>query len=595
MSHKQSETRTWIISLVLMYPAVVWVALKIAPYAKGGILGILNNFSEIMASPFTFTLTSDSLRAVFLLSISYLLLCGVILSGIKNFRHLEEHGSSAWGNAKAIGKHYRKKAYDQNKLMTKHVMLGLETKDHRRNLNTLVIGGSGAGKTRYFAKPNLMQANTSFVVLDPKGELLKSCGGLLCKKGYYIKVLDLIHLNSSYCYNPFVYLRDDADVFRLVSNIIRNTTPKSATSSDPFWEKSETALLEAIILYLLYEAPEGEQNFGMVMEMLLAAEVREEEEGYESPLDILFGRLALKDAEHTALKQYKIFKLAAGKTAKSILVSLGVRLEKFNIVSLRLLTNTDEMEFHLLGRKKCAIFAITPDNDSSLNFIVGMLYTQLFQVLYEEADQNTDGRLIVPVHFLMDEFANVALPDEFDKMLSTMRSREIFVSIILQNLAQLKALYEKQWESILGNCDTLLYLGGNEQSTHEYLSKSLGKETIDLNAYGQNKGRNGSSSVNYQKLGRELLTPDEVRRMSNDKAILLIRGEQPVMDEKYDLLKHPNIASSMDGGAGAYCYHLSSYEKVPSELLLMTDSEYELISEEELEELIMKENQNEEK
>jgi type IV secretion system protein VirD4 len=461
--------------------------------------------------------------------------------------------------------------------------MGLDGRKHRRNLNVLVVGGSGAGKTRFYAKPNVMQCNTSYVVLDPKGEILRDTGGLLIKKGYTIRVLDLINMERSHGYNPFVYLRDEKDVLKLVGNIVRNTTPKGAQSNEPFWVMAETALMEALILYLVSEAPPEEQNFSTVMEMIGGAEVREEDETYSSILDELFERLEMRDPENLAVIQYHIFKLSAGKTAKSILISLGVRLEKFNLPQIGGIICNDEMDFPALGEKKTAIFAIISDNDSSLNFIVGMMYTQMFQELYFLADYRHRGRLPVHVHFIMDEFANVALPDEFEKLLSTMRSREISVSIIIQNLAQLKALFEKQWESIVGNCDEFLYLGGNELSTHEYVSKLLGKETIDTNTYGQSKGRSGSYSTNYQQSGRELMTPDEVRLLDNRNTLLFIRGERAVCDEKYDLMRHPNIRLTADGGQEVYEHGLSPQALDLQEILLAGSADdYVLLSEEEL-------------
>ena len=397
-----------------------------------------------------------------------------------------------------------------------------------------------------------MNANTSFVVLDPKGELLRDTGNLLEEKGYDVKVLDLINMERSHCYNPFVYLRDDNDIQRLVTNLFKNTTPKGSQTQDPFWDQAATMLLLALVFYLHYEAPPEEQNFSMVMDMIRAGEVKEDDDSYVSALDGLFDRLKMRNPEHIALKYYRSYHSGSGKTLKSIQITLISRLEKFNLESLAGITQTDEMELPMIGERKTAIFAVIPDNDSSFNFIVGMLYTQLFQQLYYQADVVRGGRLPVHVHFVMDEFANVALPDEFDKLLSTMRSREISVSIIIQNLAQLKALFEKQWESIVGNCDEFLYLGGNEQSTHEYVSKLLGKETIDMNTYGQSKGRNGSYSTNWQLTGRELMMPDEVRKLKNRYALLFVRGEDPIQDDKYDIMRHPNIKLTTDGGSEPY-------------------------------------------
>lgn len=437
-------------------------------------------------------------------------------------------------------------------MYTKNVRLGLDGRIHRRNLNILVIGGSGAGKTRFYCKPNVMQANTSFVILDPKGEILRDTGRLLEERGYEVRVLDLINMQKSHCYNPFVYLRDDNDVQRLVTNLFKSTTPKGSSTSDPFWDTSASMLLLALVFYLRYEAPEEEQNFSMVLELLRSGEVSEEDEECPSALDNLFYDLEEHNPDHIAVKYYRNYRSGSAKTLKSIQLTLASHLEKFNLESMASLTMTDELDLPSLGERKVALFAIIPDNDTSFNFLVSILYTQLFQQLFYLADHKYGGRLPVHCHFVMDEFANVSLPDDFDKILSVMRSREVSVSIILQNLAQLKALFEKQWESIVGNCDTFLYLGGNEQATHKYVSELLGKETIDTNTYGKSSGRGGSYSTNYQNSGRELLTPDEVRMLNNRKALLFIRGERPVIDEKYDLLRHPNIKSTTDGGAARY-------------------------------------------
>ena len=428
----------------------------------------------------------------------------------------------------------------------------MNAKKHRRNLNTLVCGGSGAGKTRFYCKPNLMQCNTSFVILDPKGEILRDTGKLLEKKGYEVRVLDLISMEKSHCYNPFVYLQNDNDVQKLVTNLFKSTTPKGSQSQDPFWDTSASMLLLALVFYLHYEAPEEEQNFAMVMEMLRAGSIEDEEDTRPSPLDELFAELEMNNPDHIALKYYRSYHSGSAKTLKSIQITLAARLEKFNLESLASLTSADELDLPSMGEKKVALFALIPDNDSSFNFLVSILYTQLFQQLFYAADHIHGGSLPVPVHFLMDEFANVSLPDDFDKILSVMRSRGVSVSIILQNLAQLKALFEKQWESIVGNCDEFLYLGGNEQSTHKYVSELLGKETIDTNTYGKSSGRSGNYSTNYQISGRELLTPDEVRMLDNQYAILFIRGERPIMDFKYDILKHPNVALTTDGREKPY-------------------------------------------
>ena len=577
---------------------VIWLALLIAPFMEDGLPGLIRNFRAAMSRPFHITLCEDSLKTILVLLLCYGLAIGIYLSTQRNYRRREEHGSAQWGSPVQVNRKYADKVPTRNKILTQNVSVGLDGRKHRRNLNTLVCGGSGAGKTRFFAKPNLCQANSSYVVFDPKGELLRDTGNLLSSKGYDIKVLDLINMEKSHCYNPFVYLRSDNDIQRLVTNLFKNTTPKGSQSQDPFWDQAATMLLLALIFYLHYEAPPEEQNFPMVMEMIRAGEVREDDETYKSALDILFERLEMRNPEHIALKYYRSYHSGSGKTLKSIQITLISRLEKFNLESLASITQNDELELWSIGEKKTAVFAIIPDNDSSFSFLVGMLYTQLFQQLYYQADVIHGGRLPVHVHFLMDEFANVALPDEFDKLLSTMRSREISVSIIIQNLAQLKALFEKQWESIVGNCDEFLYLGGNEQSTHEYVSKLLGKETIDTNTYGQSKGRNGSYSTNWQLAGRELMTPDEVRMLDNRYALLFIRGERPVEDLKFDILKHPNIALTADGGAEPYRHGEDSISiaalSIDEGLLKkagaepVSEDEYLFFCEEELEELLQK-------
>lgn len=580
---RDRAVRSSLLLFAAFFVPVIWLALLAAPALSEGVLGIITHLNQAFQQPFHIQWVEDTPRSLFIFILSYGLGAGIYLASPRNYRRREEHGSARWGRAKTINGKYRSKTPEQNKILTQRVRIGLDGRKHRRNLNVLVVGGSGAGKTRFYAKPNVMQTATSYVVLDPKGEILRDTGHLLQTEGYDIRVLDLINPHRSHGYNPFAYLQDDKDVLKLVTNLIRNTTPKGSSTNDPFWERSETALLEALILYLLYEAPPEEQNFPMVMEMIAAAEVREEDETYQSPLDELFERLEMCDPDHLAVKQYNIFKLAAGKTAKSILIGLGVRLEKFNLHTIAGMSLVDELGLSTIGTRKTALFAVIPDNDSSFNFIVGMLYTQLFQALMYEADYRHGGRLPTHVHFVMDEFANVALPDEFDKLLSTMRSREISVSIILQNLAQLKALYKDSWESIVGNCDVFLYLGGNEQSTHKYVSELLGKETIDTNTYGQSKGRSGSYSINYQQSGRELLTPDEVRLLDNRYALLFIRGEYPVQDDKYDLLKHPNILYTADGEQPPFKHGGTEHARDWRSITLHEDGEYELLSEEEVE------------
>lgn len=592
---KHGETKTMLMLFAFFSLPVMYLALAAAPYLGEGFGGMLQGMILALEKP-NIVFCKDSLKTVLLFLLVYAGSIGAYLSMQKNYRRGAEHGSAKWGNPQAVNKKYMQKPPMKNRLLTQQVRIGLDGRKHRRNLNVIVIGGSGAGKTRFYCKPNIMQANTSFVVTDPKGEILRDTGHLLQGEGYVVKVIDLINMNQSHCYNPFVYLKDDNDVQKLVTNLFKATTPKNAQSQDPFWDTAASMLLLALIFYLKYEAPEEEQNFAMVMEMLRYGSVSEEDEEYISPLDSLFYDLELREPAHIAVKYYKNYHSGAGKTLKSIQLTLAARLEKFNLKSLANLTRTDELELSMLGEKKTAIFALIPDNDTSFNFLVSMLYTQLFQQLFYLADHKYGGSLPVPVHFLMDEFANVSLPDDFEKALSVMRSRGVSVSIILQNLAQLKKLFEKEWESITGNCDSFLYLGGNEQSTHEYVSKLLGKETIDLNTYGKSAGRNGNYSTNYQISGRELLTPDEVRKLDNRYALLFIRGENPIMDFKYDILKHPNVKKTTDGGEKPFI-HGKSAEAIASVLLRYTgnsaevkeertlsETDYEVRTEEELEE-----------
>lgn len=587
---RQDDKQSAIILSVIGIIPVVWLALLIAPSVGGGLPEILPKLLTVFNDPFHIELCEDSIKTVLVLLLCYGFGIGIYFSTRRNYRRREEHGSAKWGDAKAVNKKYYQAPKSENKLMTQNVSIGINAKKHRRNLNTLVCGGSGAGKTRFYCKPNLMQANTSFVILDPKGEIVRDVGKLLEAKGYEIKVLDLISMEKSHCYNPFVYLQNDNDIQRLVTNLFKSTTPKGSQSNDPFWDTAASMLLLALVFYLHYEAPPDEQNFAMVMEMLRAGSIEDEDDPTPSPLDQLFNELSEDYPDHIALKYYRSYHSGSAKTLKSIQITLAARLEKFNLESLAALTSTDELELGTLGEKKTALFALIPDNDTSFNFLVSILYTQLFQQLFYSADHIHGGSLPIPVHFLMDEFANVSLPDDFDKILSVMRSRSVSVSIILQNLAQLKALFEKQWESIVGNCDEFLYLGGNEQSTHKYVSELLGKATIDTNTYGKSSGRSGNYSTNYQISGRELLTPDEVRMLDNQYAILFIRGERPVLDFKYDILKHPNVALTADGQSGVYKHgevksdvatiELISFNKDEAPETEVAETNYELLSDE---------------
>nr|WP_192925199.1 type IV secretory system conjugative DNA transfer family protein [Dorea longicatena] len=571
--------------MYLVFLPFIWWAAAITACAitpDKNFIQILETLSEKLEQPFFITYTPYTFKCILIFTAAYFLGIGIYESQKRNYRRGVEHGSAKWGNVSEICRRYCEKQYTNNLLLTQHFRMGLDGYKHKRNLNVLVVGGSGAGKSRTYAIPNIMQCNCSMVITDPKAELLRKTGGVLERNGYEVRVFDLINPETSWCYNPFAYVRDDKDVLKLINNLIRNTTPKGAQSSDPFWEKSETALLQALMLYLLHEAPPEEQNFPMIMEMLGSAQVKEDDEDYQSPLDILFERLEMRDPESIAVKQYAIYKQAAGKTAKSILISVGVRLAAFNLKQIANLTCTDELDLYSIGEKKVALFCCIPDADTSMNYLVGMIYSNLFQTLYYVADRKYGGRLPIPVHCIMDEWPNVALPDDFDKILATMRSRGISCSIIIQNIAQMKALFKDSYESLIGNCDEFLYLGGNEKEGHKYVSELLGKETLDTNTYGQTKGRSGSYSVNYQQTGRELLTPDEIRLLDNRKAILFIRGERPIMDDKYDLKKHVNFRYTEDGGASPYDYAKTPLAHDDLKIDINRLDDYELLSTEDI-------------
>ena len=530
---------------------MVWGALLIAQSLGHGLPELLTNLTAALQHPLEIRWTDKSLLSILICTGLYIMGLCVYASEQRRTRDGEEHGSAAWGTPRQVNTMFRQK---KNKILTRHVRLGLDTHKHRRSLNVLVIGGSGAAKTRSYVKPNILEANTNYVITDPKSEVLLATGGYLKSKGYDIRVLNLVNLEQSDGYNPFRYLRDEKDALKLVNNLIQATTPKGSHESDPFWTKAETALLQAIILMLFQEAPEYEQNFSMVMRVLEYAEVREEDDEYLSPLDLLFQAMEREDPESVALRQYKVFKQSAGKTAKSILVSAAVRLAPFNLPQIRAITDHDDMDLYTLGEKKCALYAVIPDNDNTFNFLVSLLYSQAFQTLYYSADQIHHGALPQHVHFVLDEFAAMPLPG-FTRELATMRSRNISASTIIQNMAQIKELYKDSWETIPGNSDTILYLGGNEASTHKYISEALGKATIDTKTHGQTKGKSGSYSTNFQMSGRELLTPDEVRALDNRYCILFIRGAKPVMDLKYELTEHPAIRHTVDGGGTSYIHH----------------------------------------
>lgn len=544
---KSNDTLFYLIGII----PVVWLALLLAQSLGGGLPELLRNLTSALEQPTNIIWTDKSLPTILICLAAYGMAVLLYRTNQGRTRDGEEHGSAAWATPASVNAQFAQK---DSIPLTQHVRLGLDTHKHRRSLNVLVIGGSGAAKTRSFVLPNILTANTNYVITDPKSEVLLATGGYLKEQGYDVRVLNLVNLEQSDGYNPFRYLRDEKDVLKLVNNLIQSTTPKGSHESDPFWTKAETALLQAIILMLFQEAPEYEQNFSMVMRVLEYAEVREEDEGHVSPLDLLFESIERRKPDSVAVRQYKVFKLAAGKTAKSILVSTAVRLAPFNLPQIQALTEHDDMDLYTLGEKKVALYAVIPDNDNTFNFLVSLLYAQAFQALYYSADQIHHGPLPRHVRFVLDEFAAMPLPG-FTRELATMRSRSISASVIIQNMAQIKELYKDSWETIPGNCDTILYLGGNESSTHKYVSEMLGKATIDTKTHGQTKGKSGSYSTNFQMSGRELLTPDEVRKLDNRYALLFIRGASPVMDEKYDLMHHPAISHSCLGGAAPYIHH----------------------------------------
>ena len=544
---KSNDTLFYLIGII----PVVWLALLLAQSLGGGLPELLRNLTSALEQPTNIIWTDKSLPTILICLAAYGMAVLLYRTNQGRTRDGEEHGSAVWATPASVNAQFAQK---DSIPLTQHVRLGLDTHKHRRSLNVLVIGGSGAAKTRSFVLPNILTANTNYVITDPKSEVLLATGSYLKEQGYDVRVLNLVNLEQSDGYNPFRYLRDEKDVLKLVNNLIQSTTPKGSHESDPFWTKAETALLQAIILMLFQEAPEYEQNFSMVMRVLEYAEVREEDEGHVSPLDLLFESIERRKPDSVAVRQYKVFKLAAGKTAKSILVSTAVRLAPFNLPQIQALTDHDDMNLYTLGEKKVALYAVIPDNDNTFNFLVSLLYAQAFQALYYSADQIHHGPLPRHVRFVLDEFAAMPLPG-FTRELATMRSRSISASVIIQNMAQIKELYKDSWETIPGNCDTILYLGGNESSTHKYVSEMLGKATIDTKTHGQTKGKSGSYSTNFQMSGRELLTPDEVRKLDNRYALLFIRGASPVMDEKYDLMHHPAISHSSLGGAAPYIHH----------------------------------------
>ena len=550
---KKINPVVWAVLAVL----VIYMAMVLACSYEAGtdLFALMERFGLLLGRPDLLRWTAYTPRCILGALVCYGLAVTLYYSDHENRRPGEEYGSAKWGSARELNKQYAD-PNGKNVILTKHVSIGLDGYKHQRNLNILVVGGSGSGKTRFFCKPGIMSVNCSYLIVDPKGEMLRSTGYLLKEEGYDIKVFDLIHPRQSDGYNPFTYIRDDPDVLKLMDNLVKNTTPPKGASNDPFWEKAEIALDSALMLYLLYEAPVEEQNFEMLMFMLECARVMEEDEQYQSPLDLLFQTLEERDPSHIAVREYKVYKQAAGKTAKSILVTASVRLAAFIFPQYAAMMQTDEMDFASMGERKRAIFCVIPVNDGSMNYLVSMLLTQCFQQLYLRADERYNGRLPMPVRVIQDEWANVAQPDSYPKVLATCRSYNIGINIIVQNIQSIKALYKDEWEAIIGNCDTLLFLGGgNEPTSLEFVSKLLGKETVHTRTRGQTKGRSGSSSVNYQQTGRDLMTPDEIRMLPTNDALLFIRGEKPVRDKKYDIKKHPNVRRTADGRAKPYIHN----------------------------------------
>ena len=467
----------------------------------------------------------------------------------KKYRKGIEYGSARWGNADDI-KPYTDPVFENNIPLTQTERLTMNSRPkqpkYARNKNILVIGGSGSGKTRFFVKPSLMQMHSSYVVTDPKGTVLVECGKLLQRGGYRIKVLNTINFRKSMKYNPFAYIRSEKDILKLVNTIIANTKGDGEKSGEDFWVKSERLFYCALIGYIHYEAPEDEKNFTTLLEMINASEAREDDPEFQSPVDLMFERLEEKDPEHFAVRQYKKFLLSAGKTRSSILISCGARLAPFDIRELRELMERDEMELDTLGDRKTALFVIISDTDDTFNFVVSILYTQLFNLLCDKADDVYGGRLPVHVRCLLDEFANIGQIPKFEKLIATIRSREISASIILQSQSQLKAIYKDNADTIVGNCDTTLFLGGKEKSTLKEISEILGKETIDSFITSETRGRELSHGLNYQKLGKELMTQDEIAVMDGGKCILQVRGVRPFFSDKFDITKHPQYKHLSD-------------------------------------------------
>lgn len=535
-------------------------------WTKGmNISEFMDSINKVLANPIAdYYKGAATVKAVLMAILIYAVMITMYCTSQRNLMPGKEYGTAKFANLSQVNKSLRDKDDRKNRILSQNVRMSLDTRKTKLNNNVLIIGGSGAGKTFYEVKPNLMQMpdKCSFIVTDPKGEILRSTGEMLKNNGYNVKVINLIDMEQSDCYNPFSYIREETDVIKLITNLIANTTPKGTTSADPFWEKAEGMFLQALFYYVWLEVPKNERNFETVLKLMGKAEVKEQ--GKPSQLDAIMSVLEETSplgANHPAVKQYKKCMRGAGDTVRSIIISANSRLAFLENRKILRILSKDEMNLADIGigvngdcETKTALFCVIPDSDKSYNFIIGMLYTQIFQELYYQADFNFGGRLPIHVTFMLDEFANVALPDDFCSLLSTMRSREISSVIIIQNLAQIKALFKDTWETIPGNCDSLIYLGGNEQSTHKYISELLGKGTIDKKSSGETRGRQGSSSRNFDVLGRELMTPDEARKLDNKKCLIFIRGFDPIVDNKFIPFKHPAFAWTADGKGKAYIH-----------------------------------------
>ena len=522
----------------------------------------LDRFSMVCSYPLHDYYNEFTIKFVGVFLVIFAVIMVMYYTSQRNYMPGREFGTSKLADVKMLNKALADKEEMNNRILSQNIRMSLDTRHTKLNNNVLIVGGSGAGKTFYEVKPNLMQCNTSFIITDPKGEILRSEGAMLKENGYNVKVINLLEMEKSNGYNPFAYIREETDVVKLITNIMSNTTPKNATPSDPFWDKAEALFLQALFYYVWLEEPLAKRNLESVLNLMGEAEVMEK--GKPSGLD---ARMAFLEAtsplgsNHPAVKQYNKCMRGAGDTIRSIIISANSRLASLENHQVLRMLSRDELNLAEIGvgvnrdgKTKTALFCVIPDSDKTYNFIIGMLYTQIFQELYFQADFNCGGRLPIHVSFILDEFSNVALPDDYCSLLSTMRSREISSVIIIQNLAQLKALFKDTWETIPGNCDTLVYLGGNEQSTHEYISKLLGKSTIDKKSSGETKGRQGSSSRNYDVLGREIMMPDEVRKMDNKKCLIFIRGFDPILDGKYVPFQHPLFSQTADGDGKPYVH-----------------------------------------